>query len=125
MVTCIECSVDLNLPQILGDYAVLQYIIGWDNFAMEMISSKILLIQSAYYYTSRSPSHAMQWISGLITQLLQVTHTQWIYSCVLVHDRSAGTLISALKEELLKNIEHQLTLGSESLDKEDHFFAGM
>ncbi len=63
----------------------------------------------------------MQWISGLITQHLQVTHTQWIYRCILAHDRSAGTLIPAHKEELLRKIEHQLTLGSESLDEEDQF----
>jgi hypothetical protein len=30
-----------------------------------------------------------------------------------------GTLISALKEDLLKEIKHQLTLGSEGLAKED------
>jgi hypothetical protein len=118
-VTCVECSVDLNLPQILQDYAVLQDIVGWDDFAMGMISSKLLPIQSAYNHTSRSSSHTTWWISGLITQLIEVTHTQWIYWCVLVHDRSAGTFISAHKEEILKEIEHQLTLGSESLDEED------
>ncbi len=66
-------------------------------------------------------SHATRWISGLVTQLLQVMHTQWIYRCVLVHDRSTGTLISAHKAKLLKEIEHQLALGSECLDEEDRF----
>jgi hypothetical protein len=88
---------------------------------MGMISSKLLPIPSAYNHTSRSSSHAARWISGLITQLLKVTHTQWIYRCILFRDCSAGTLISAHKEKLLKKIEHQLTLGSESLDKEDQF----
>ena len=88
---------------------------------MGMISSKLLPIPSAYNHTSRSSSHAARWISGLITQLLKVTHTQWIYGCILFRDCSAGTLISAHKEKLLKKIEHQLTLGSESLDKEDQF----
>ena len=54
-------------------------------------------------------------------QLLQVTHTQWIYRCVLVHDRVTGTLISAHKGELLKEIEHQLSLGLERLDKQYRF----
>ncbi len=57
----------------------------------------------------------------MITQLLQVTHTQWIYRCVLVHDRSTGTLILAHKEELLKEIEHQLNLGPDGLDEQDCF----
>jgi hypothetical protein len=63
----------------------------------------------------------MRWISGLINQLLQVTHTQWIYHCVLVHDRATGILISAHKEDLLKEIEHQLSLGPDGLDEQDQF----
>ena len=57
----------------------------------------------------------------MITQLLQVTHSQWIYRCVLVHDRTTGTLISSHKEGLLKEIEHQLTLDPEGLSDEDRF----
>ncbi len=58
---------------------------------------------------------------GLISQLLQVTHAQWIYRCVLVHDRNTDTLISAHKEDLLKEIEHQLVLGLGGLTEEDKF----
>ena len=64
---------------------------------------------------------ATQWISGLITQLLQATHTQWIYQCVLVHNRTTGVLISSHKEEFLKEIDHQLSLGLEGLEEEDRF----
>jgi hypothetical protein len=46
---------------------------------------------------------------------------QWIYRCVLVHDRNTGVLILAHKAELLKEIEHQLTLGLEELAEEDQF----
>ena len=49
----------------------------------------------------------------------QVTHTQWIYQCVLIHDCTTGTLILAHKEDLLREIEHQLTLGPDSLAEED------
>jgi hypothetical protein len=88
---------------------------------MGMVSTKLLPIQSACPYSSRSSSNATRWISGLITQLLQVTHVQWIYQCMLLHDPMAGTIISAHKEELLKKIEHQLTIGPEGLDEEDRF----
>ncbi len=63
----------------------------------------------------------MRWITGFITQLLQVTHTQWIYRCVPVHDRTTGTLISTHKEDLIKEIEYQLTLGPNTLAEEDRF----
>jgi hypothetical protein len=88
---------------------------------MGMFSFKLLPIQSAYNHINGAFSHTTWWISGLITQLLQVTHTQWIYRCVLVHDCITGTLISAHKAELIKEIKHQLALGSESLKEEDRF----
>ncbi len=51
-------------------------------------------------------------------QLLQVTHSQWIYRRVLVHDRTTGTLILAHKDKFLKEIKHQLSLGPEGLAEE-------
>jgi hypothetical protein len=111
----------LNLPHIIQEFAELQDVIGWDNFIMGMVFLKLLLIQSAHSLNSKSSSCATRWISGLITQLLQVTHTQWIYRCVLVHDRTTGVLISSHKEELLTEIDHQLSLGLEGLEEEDRF----
>jgi hypothetical protein len=98
-----------------------QDVIGWDVIVTGMVSAKLLPIQSAFLHSSRSSSNATWWIAGLITQLLQVTHTQWIYRCVLVHDRTTGTIISAHKEQLLKEIKHQLIIGPDNLDKEDRF----
>jgi hypothetical protein len=40
---------------------------------------------------------------------------------MLVHDRTTGVLISAHKAELLKEIEHQLSLGPDDLAEEDRF----
>ncbi len=38
-----------------------------------------------------------------------------------MHDWTTGTLISAYKEDLLQEIEHQLTLGPDGLAEEDRF----
>ena len=73
---------------------------------MGMISSKLFAIQSTHFHTERESYLATRWIKGLITYLLQVTHTQWIYQWVLVHDRNTGVLILAHKAKLLKEIEH-------------------
>ncbi len=111
----------LNLPHIIQEFSELQDIIRWDKFVMGMVSSKLLPIQSDYLLDSKSFSCTMRWISGLITQLLQVPHTQWIYQCVLVHNHTTCMPISAHKEGLLKEIKHQLSLGPESLAEEDRF----
>jgi hypothetical protein len=109
-ITCLECLDNLNLTCIFEDYAVSQDIISWDGFVTGMVSNKLLPIQSAVSHSSRSSSNAMRWISRLIMQLLQVMHTQWIYQCVLAHDRMTGTLILVHKEELLKEVKNQLNM---------------
>ncbi len=119
--TCFECSKELDLPHIIQEFAILQDIIGRDGFIMGMVSSKLLPIQSAYLLQCNFSHQAESWISGVITQLLQVTHYQWIYRCVLVHDHTTGMLISSHKAELLKEINHQQTLGPEGLSEEDRF----
>jgi len=88
---------------------------------MGMVSHKLLPIQSAHFHTAGKSYRANGWIAGLIMQLLQVTHTQWIYRCMLVHDCTTGNLISAHKADLLKEIEHQLSLGLDDLAEEDRF----
>jgi len=40
---------------------------------------------------------------------------------MLVHDRTTGVLISAHKANLLKEINHQLSLGPDDLTEEDRF----
>jgi hypothetical protein len=120
-ITCLECLDNLNLPHIFRDHAASQDIIGWDGFVTGMVSHKLLPIQCTVLHSSRSSSNATWWISGLITQLLQVTHTQWIYRCILVHSRMTGTLILAHKEELLKEVKNQLNIGPDGLDKQDWF----
>jgi hypothetical protein len=120
-IMCLECLDNLNLPPIFRDYAASQDIIGWDGFVTGMVSSKLLPLQSAILHSSRSSCNAMWWISGLIMQLLQVTHTQWIYRCVLVHDCMTCTLILVHKEELLKEVKDQLNIGPDGLDEQDRF----
>jgi hypothetical protein len=88
---------------------------------MGMVSHKLLPIQSAHFHTAGKSYRTTRWIAGLITQLLQVTHTQWIYRCMLVHDRTTGVLISTHKADLLKEIKHQLSLGPDDLAEEDRF----
>ncbi len=121
MTSCLEYANNLDLPPTFREYTAAQDAIGWDNFVMGMTSHKLLTIQSAHFHTAGKAYLATRWITGLITQLLQVMHTQWIYCCMLVYDRTTGTMITAHKADLLKEIEHQLTLGPEGLAEEDQF----
>jgi hypothetical protein len=66
---------------------------------------------------------ALRWGRERVTCLLEVTHGQWLYRNVQVHDRITGTLATPRKEELQMETERQQELGTESLLDDDCYFA--
>ncbi len=117
--SCIKCAEDL--PLIVREFAISQDKIGWGNFIVGMISTKLLGIQDSYLQVRGSARSSERWATGLITQLLQVTHGQWIYRCTLIHYRTTGTLINQHKAKLLEEITKQLSMGAELLMEDDKF----
>jgi hypothetical protein len=117
--SCIKCAEDF--PLIVQEFSISQDKIGWGNFIVGMISTKLLGIQDSYLRVRGSARSSQKWAMGLITQLLQVTHGQWIYRCILVHNCTTGTLINQHKAKLLEEITKQLLMGTESLMEGDKF----
>ncbi len=54
----------------------------------------------------------------LITKLLEVTHGQWLYPNIQVHNKVSG-MLAIRKEEIQMEIEEQQVLGLEGLLDED------
>ena len=54
-------------------------------------------------------------------RLLEVTHDQWIYRNMHVHDATAGMEATAIKEEIQCFVEDQLEMGEGGLDERDHY----
>jgi hypothetical protein len=50
-IMCSECSEAFNLLHIIQEFKASQDIIVWGNFVMGMVSSKLLPIQSAYFFS--------------------------------------------------------------------------
>ena len=86
-----------------------------------MISKEIVRIQSQYLESSESRMTIRRWAEGLVIKLLEVTHGQWLYRNVHVHDFKSGDLASKRKEELRKALEDKLYQGEEGLEKEDEY----
>jgi hypothetical protein len=61
--------------------------IGWRRFMEGMVSKEIL---NVHYSTSHDSEEDMPepslWTKGLVIKLLEVTHGQWLYRNVHVHD---------------------------------------
>jgi hypothetical protein len=118
-ISCVECTGEL--PSIVHKFATLQDRIGWGNFMVGMVSTKLLCIQDSYLWVRGLAWSSERWATGLITQLLQVTHGQWIYRCALVHDCTTGTFVNQHKAELLEEITKQLSMGGESLMEDNKY----
>jgi hypothetical protein len=89
--------------------------IGWRRFMEGMICKEIWAIQKTYTAFSGSRTIAEKWTGELITKLLEVTHSQWLYRNIQVHDKVSGMLATLRKEEIQMEIEEQQVMGSEGL----------
>ena len=85
------------------------------------VSKEMIKIQEDHHAFHRGKYDAFGWTQQLVIRLLEVTHGQWLYINVIVHDRVYGVLATQRKERLQTEIEHQLLLGGEGLEEEDRF----
>ncbi len=97
--------------------------IGWRQLMEGMVSKGFREIQSTYSAIEGSNISPEQWTVGVIIKLMEITHGQWLYRCIQVHDKTQGTQATLRKEELQKEIETQQDLGYEGLLEEDQYLA--
>lgn len=95
--------------------------IGWRRFMEGMISRELVELQKYALIESESRMSVDTWAKSLVIKLLEITHGQWLYRNVVVHDKTTGDLVSRRKEELRDALEEQLVLGEEELAEEDRF----
>lgn len=60
--------------------------IGWRRFMEGMISKEVVAIQRKAEDAGKFKMTVRNWSAGLVTKLLEVTHGQWLYRNVHVHD---------------------------------------
>ena len=106
---------------LYGGMADSQDLIGWRRFMEGMISKEMVEIQRQFCEMVETRITAEQWAQGLITKLLEITHGQWLYRNVHVHDKVTGTLATKRKEELKEAILDQLYIGEEGMAEEDKY----
>ena len=102
-------------------FALSQDRIGWRRFMEGMISKECRRIQYDHMRARGTKLSIDRWMAGLITKLMEVTHGQWLYRNVQVHDSVAGVTASLRKEEIQMEIECQQELGGEGLLEEDKY----
>ena len=101
--------------------AAAQDTIGWRRFMEGMVAHKLIDIQRDFLSIKGMTWKLDKWAAGLTVRLLEVTHGQWLYRNVVVHDAVAGSLASIRKDEIQAQIDSQLLRGGEGLLEEDAF----
>jgi hypothetical protein len=96
-------------------------VIGWRRFMEGMVSKEVVQIQRKVDHGGKFRISVDAWCAGLVTRLLEVTHGQWLYRNVHVHDLFSGERAMNRKEALRKEIEYQIALGGDGLAEEDQY----
>ena len=117
MVECIEGK------EYLWKMAECQDVIGWRRFMEGMFSVHMICIQNDYHQWSGEGLSAKVWAGQLVVRLLEITHAQWVYRNIQVHEETRGTLRTAQKEQLLQEIEEEMELGFEGFLDMDRLLA--
>ena len=102
-------------------FARSQDIMGWQRFMEGMILKECQSIQQTFLTICGSKLSISCWGKELMTQLLDVTHSQWLYRNIHVHESVSSAIASQWKEEVQHGIEKQQELGKESLTTEDPY----
>ena len=95
--------------------------IGWRRFMEGMISVEVAKVQSEMEEAGQCKLTVKSWCEGLVLKLLEVTHGQWLYRNVHVHDRVSGENAMRRKESIRAELEYQMSLGENGLAEEDRY----
>ena len=95
--------------------------IGWRRYTKGMVSSEIIEIQSDFVDFDRCSLLLDIWAKGLVMKLLESTHGQWLYRNMQVYNAVNGLRAVERKEEIHREIEHQLLVGGAGLDEQDRY----
>jgi hypothetical protein len=96
--------------------------IGWIHTTEGKLSSQWAVVQDEYYHSIGSIRSSRKWAAGLVTNLLAITHSQWMHRCSVLHERDTQGLKLQEGRELMASIQQQFSLGIEGLHARDHHF---
>ena len=79
-------------PSQFSALAHSQDAIGWKRLLEGMVLVEISKLQQQHLQVSGSRMSIDVWMTGLIIKLLEITHVQWLYHNVMVHDNTKGNI---------------------------------
>ena len=65
-----------------------QDVIGWRNFIEGRVPRRFYEIQSNHLIDVECHLNGKDWMKGFISRLLQLSHSQWLYKNITLHDKA-------------------------------------
>jgi transposase len=96
--------------------------IGWQNFVKGKISWSWVTLQLQHYQEQHSKQTVDKWTSGLVTQLLELTHGMWIHRNRVLHAVDEQGLALQQAVELEAAIHEEFRKGTNGLIQKDNHF---
>jgi hypothetical protein len=101
--------------------AIGQDSIGWMHFLEGKITGHFLGMQRLYLRTTRCKINADGWVKGFISKILAISHTQWIFRNITLHDQQHGHLALLRRDQLIEEIEKLQAMDPEDVPPESAF----
>jgi hypothetical protein len=99
-------------------------IIGYCNFMEGYIAIHFYEIQNFHLAMSSSFLDGADWAKQFILKLLHVTHYQWIFRNIFLHNKIKGSLHKKKSEEIVLELESLAGTTPEDVPVESRFFTG-
>ena len=101
--------------------AASQDLIGWRDFTEGHISTHFYAIQTFHLAMSSSYLNREDWTKQFISKLLQITHSQWIFRNISLHDKKYGYLCNKKAEEIIQQINALSEVAPEEVPEDSRF----
>ena len=95
--------------------------IGWREFTEGHISTHFYAIQSFHLSMSSSYLNGADWTKQFISKILQITHGQWIFRNISLHDKTQGYLRNKTADDLLQIINEFSEVAPEEIPEDSRF----
>ena len=82
-----------------------QDLIGWRNFKEGRVSKSFCEIQGVHLTDVACHLNGRDWMKGFLSRLLQLTHSQWLYRNITLHDKAGGSLRRQKMEQMRSEAE--------------------
>jgi hypothetical protein len=101
--------------------AASQDLISWRDFTEGHISTHFYAIQTFHLAMSSSYLNREDWTKQFISKLLQITHSQWIFWNISLHDKMHGYIHNKKGKEIIQQIDVLSEVAPEEVPEDSRF----